>query len=142
MTGLRAAATKSVASRGRARKLMACQSIVSTEEFAMRRDRVVMSVCAGLLLGGALLAQAPAPPQASGPGAQAGRAGGPGRGGPPVVSPEIRADGRVTFRIVAPQATSVSVTGDVNGSLVAVPATAAADAPAAPTPGGRAGGSP
>ena len=34
-----------------------------------------------------------------------------------MVSPQIEPDGRVTFRILAPQATAVSVGGDINGSL-------------------------
>jgi enterochelin esterase-like enzyme len=50
----------------------------------------------------------------------AGRAG--GRGGPAVVSPQIEPDSRVTFRLLAPNAASVTVGGDVNGSLVPDPA--------------------
>jgi len=113
----------------------------------MRRDTVVMSVCAAVLLSGVLAAQTPAAPQQA-PSAPAtpaaGRAAGPGRGGTAVVSPEILADGRVTFRIMAPQATAVTVTGDVNGSLVPGAAPVAPPAPAAPgAPGlGRAGGPP
>jgi enterochelin esterase family protein len=67
-----------------------------------------------------------------------------GRGGPAVVSPQIQADGRVTFRIMAPNATTVTVGGDINGSLVpdpaAPPAPAAAPAASAAGPqtqGGR-----
>ncbi len=44
---------------------------------------------------------------------------GRGRGGPAVVSPQIESDGRVTFRIYAPQASSVTVTGDIAQGLVA-----------------------
>ena len=36
----------------------------------------------------------------------------------PVVSPQIAGDGRVTFRVFAPQATSVAVSGDINQGLV------------------------
>jgi enterochelin esterase family protein len=36
---------------------------------------------------------------------------------PPIVSPEILSDGRVTFRLLAPVATSVSVTGDWPGGI-------------------------
>ncbi|MCX6626432.1 MAG: alpha/beta hydrolase-fold protein [Candidatus Solibacter sp.] len=36
---------------------------------------------------------------------------------PRIVSPEILADGRVTFRLLAPEATSVSVTGDWPGGI-------------------------
>ncbi len=61
------------------------------------------------------------------------------RGGPQVVSPQVEPDGRVTFRILAPNATAVTVGGDVNGSLVpdpaAKPAPAAAPAAAAGAPG-------
>lgn len=35
-----------------------------------------------------------------------------GRGGPGIVSPEVSADGKVTFRLQAPHATSVTVSGD------------------------------
>lgn len=113
----------------------------------MRVDRVLMVVCGATLFGTALLAQAPAPAPTPGPGAPgAGRAAGPGRGGPAIVSPQIESDGRVTFRIVAPQATTVTVTGDVNGGLVADPtaasAPAAAAAPGTPPAGGRGGGTP
>jgi enterochelin esterase family protein len=56
---------------------------------------------------------------------------GPGRArGPVVVSPQIESDGRVTFRILAPQATTVTVTGDIGQGLMA-----SADAP----PAGRGG---
>ena len=59
--------------------------------------------------------QAPAPGAAAAPAAQA-----PGRGGgpqtPPVVSPEVSADRRITFRLTAPQATAVRVSGgDIPG---------------------------
>ncbi|ODS52954.1 MAG: hypothetical protein ABS36_15550 [Acidobacteria bacterium SCN 69-37] len=50
-----------------------------------------------------------------------------------MVSPEIQADGRVTFRILAPRATAVTLTGDVNGGLV--PAPAAQSSAAAPQSG-------
>ena len=59
-----------------------------------------------------------------------------------MVSPQIESDGRVTFRILAPQATTVTVGGDINGSLVpdpAAPPTQPRAAPAA-TPGARGGG--
>jgi enterochelin esterase-like enzyme len=41
----------------------------------------------------------------------------PRQGPPPITSPEISADGRVTFRLLAPDATSVSVTGDWPGGI-------------------------
>jgi len=37
--------------------------------------------------------------------------GGPGRGAPPVKSPEVSSDGRVTFRLRAPEASQVAVVG-------------------------------
>ncbi len=63
----------------------------------------------------ALAALAVAQPPAPAPG----RAG--GRGGPQVVSPQIESDGRVTFRILAPRATTVTVTGDLSQGLVPDP---------------------
>ena len=85
-------------------------------------------------------------PGQSAPAQPANAAGrGQGRGGPAVVSPQIEADGRVTFRVLAPQAATVTVTGDVVGALVARPGEAA-PAPAAPgtpaAPDGGRGGTP
>lgn len=65
------------------------------------------------------------PPPAGGQGGQV--TGAPGarggfRPGPAVVSPQIEPDGRVTFRILAPNARNVTVGGDINGSLVPDPA--------------------
>jgi enterochelin esterase family protein len=45
----------------------------------------------------------------------------PGPQGPRVTSPEVAADGRVTFRIVAPKAQSVRLLGDVPSDGPAVP---------------------
>jgi enterochelin esterase family protein len=73
-----------------------------------------------ILCATAALAQPPA----------AGRGRGGGRGGPAVVSPQIESDGRVTFRIYAPQASAVTVTGDLSQGLVA--AEGAGEGPAAP----------
>ena len=101
--------------------------------------------CVVLLSGIATLALAPATQQAPPAGAPSPGAPpqGRGRGAPPVVSPEVGADGRVTFRVLAPQATAVTVGGDVNGSLVPDP-NPPAPAPAPPAdaaPGaGRGGG--
>jgi enterochelin esterase family protein len=97
------------------------------------------------VLGSALVA-AEAPPQqppsqaAQAPAAAGARAG--MRGGPQVVSPQIEPDGRVTFRILAANATAVTVGGDINGSLVPDPASqpappvAPAATPAAGAPAG------
>ncbi|MEO7271534.1 MAG: alpha/beta hydrolase-fold protein [Vicinamibacterales bacterium] len=72
-------------------------------------------------LTSALVAQTPAPPAATPQAPGAAVAGRGGRGGPAVVSPQIEADGRVTFRVLAPQATTVTVGGDINGALTAAP---------------------
>jgi enterochelin esterase family protein len=76
----------------------------------------------------------PAAPQAPGPRGP----GRGGRGGPAVVSPQIEGDGRVTLGILAPNATTVTVGGDIGGSLVPDPEAAAP----APAPEGRGGGPP
>jgi enterochelin esterase family protein len=86
-------------------------------------------------------AQQTPPPTAQPPGPPgAGRGG--GRGGPAVVSPQIEADGRVTFRLLAPNATTVTVGGDINGSLVPDPGAPPPQAPAPGAQGGRGGGTP
>lgn len=105
----------------------------------MRATVLLSAICGGAFMGAALLAQTPTPTPATpaAPGQAQGRAAGPGRGGPAVVSPDVLTDGRVTFRVLAPQATTVTVTGDVNGGLVA----AEGPAPAAPG-GGRGAASP
>jgi enterochelin esterase family protein len=57
------------------------------------------------------------------PGGQPGR-GGRSPQGPVVVSPEVRSDGRVTFRILAPQAQAVKITGsDIPGNSQGAPLT-------------------
>jgi enterochelin esterase family protein len=66
--------------------------------------RFHLAMCASLgLLAATLSAQAPAG------GADRGRAGGP----PPLRSPEVHADRTVTFRLRAPDATSVQLAGEV-----------------------------
>ena len=110
----------------------------------MNRRRVLLTMTSAVLCGiGAWAepqAQQPPPvPAAQAPGAPAPGRGG-GRGGPQVVSPQIEADGRVTFRILAPNATTVLVGGDVNGSLVPDPAAPAAPPAAPAAPAGRGGG--
>ncbi|MBW8868415.1 MAG: hypothetical protein JF610_13995, partial [Acidobacteria bacterium] len=99
--------------------------------------------CVLLLSAIATFAQAPATqqPPAAGAASAVPPPQGRGRGGPAVVSPEIGADGRVTFRVLAPQATIVTVAGDINGGLVPDPnAPAPAAAPDAATPGAARGG--
>jgi enterochelin esterase-like enzyme len=66
-------------------------------------------LCAGVA-GGAAVAQAPPAAPAGAP------AGAPPAGmqrRPPPISPEVAADGHVTFRIQAPQANSVTLAGDL-----------------------------
>jgi hypothetical protein len=65
--------------------------------------------------------------------------GGGGRG-PQVVSPEVLADHRVTFRILAPNAQAVTLNaGDIQATAWA---SASANAPAPANPGGGRGGRP
>jgi enterochelin esterase-like enzyme len=52
---------------------------------------------------------------------------------PPIVSPEILADGRVTFRISAPNAASVALTGEVPAPPSAAPRAPGTPAPSAVT---------
>jgi enterochelin esterase-like enzyme len=112
--------------------------------------RLSLGLCVLVVCGTVAASQAPAPPPGGAlqaPPTAPGPGRGGGRGGPAVVSPQIEADGRVTFRIFAPQATTVTVGGDINGSLVPAPA-GSADSVAAPQPqpgpppGGRGGGPP
>jgi enterochelin esterase family protein len=77
----------------------------------MYRRSVFRLVLAVALLGSlTVTAQQPAAPSsAAAPPPPGGQRGG-GRGAPPVKSPEIAADGRVTFRLRAPNAREVAVT--------------------------------
>lgn len=112
----------------------------------MQRQRVaattILSVLCGILLLALPAQQQPATPPATQTPASppAGRAG--GRGGPAVVSPQIESDRRVTFRLLAPNASTVTVGGDINNSLVPDPdAPQPQPAPAGPQ-GGRGGAPP
>jgi enterochelin esterase family protein len=68
------------------------------------KARLSVALCALALVGvGHAFAQAPA---------AGGRAGGRGQAAPLLVSPEVHPDRSVTFRISAPQASSVVLTGD------------------------------
>lgn len=105
----------------------------------MNRRRVALAIVLALSWGlaGAAQPQTPqATPSAQPPAAPAAGRGG-GRGGPAVVSPQIESDRRVTFRVLAPNATTVTVGGDINGSLVPDP-----NAAPAPTAQGGRGGTP
>ena len=111
--------------------------------------RATMTLCAAawLVAGAVGLAQVPTPAAGTpAPGGArtppGGRVAGPGRGGPAVVSPQIEPDGRVTFRVLAPQATTVTVSGDIGGGLVAVQGATPAPSSAAGAPGAGRGGTP
>src|SRR6185503_14106984 len=108
----------------------------------MKRSLALLTISCAVFSGLVSTAQSPAQPTpappSQTPAAPAPGRGG-GRGGAAVVSPQIEADGRVTFRVLAPNATAVTVGGDINGSLVPDPA---APAPQPAAPGGRGGGSP
>ena len=80
-------------------------------------DRVPRAavVCALLIIGGIGFAQPPVPaPTAPAAGAVPPRMA---RGRAPLVSPQVESDGRVTFRLLAPQATSVALAGDIAQGL-------------------------
>lgn len=66
------------------------------------KQRALAVLSIGIAAGTLALAQAPASPQRT----------------PPVVSPEVAADGRVTFRVFAPQATVVALAGDISQGMV------------------------
>jgi enterochelin esterase-like enzyme len=72
----------------------------------------IAALCAVVAVG-ALNAQTPQTPPAGTPPAPQGRGG--GRGGPPVVSPEVHADRAVTFRFRAPNAKEVTLIGELDG---------------------------
>ena len=104
-----------------------------------RRVALTASLILSLFVAARPHTQAPQPA----PAAQAPAAPAQGRGGgPSVVSPQIGSDGRVTFRILAPNATTVTVGGDINGSLVPDPNPPAPQSPAPEPQAGRGGGTP
>jgi enterochelin esterase family protein len=78
---------------------------IESRRTAMTHREEVGGILVAILLSTSVWAQAPAP-------AQGGERGGRGRGqaAPAVVSPEVLADRRITFRILAPQAQQVRMT--------------------------------
>jgi enterochelin esterase-like enzyme len=82
----------------------------------MRRIVTLLGL-AVTMIACAVIAQAPATPPAAGPGgaAAAGRGAGRGGRGPMVISPEIGSDGTVTFRYLDPNASKITVSGELYG---------------------------
>jgi enterochelin esterase-like enzyme len=90
----------------------------------MRRSIVALGF-AVMLMACAVIAQAPAGPPAGQPGGApagapagapgAGRGAGRGGRGPQIISPQIAADGTVTFRYADPNATKITVSGELYG---------------------------
>ena len=75
---------------------------------------IAASITSGTIAGQATQ-ERPAPPSAAPAAAPQGRGGPPG---PVVLSPEVQADRRVTFRLLAPQAEDVSLRGtDIPGNM-------------------------
>jgi enterochelin esterase-like enzyme len=95
-------------------------------------DSLIRFLAVVLIFSSMAGAQVPSAPPA------AGRARGRGPG---VVSPQIEGDGRVTFRILAPQASTVTVTGDIGQGLDPGPGAPAAS-PAVGAAAGRGPGGP
>ncbi len=97
----------------------------------MNRGRMIAGMVAAVVLATIVLvftASAQAPPAAA-PGRGAGR----GQQGPQVVSPEVLPDRRISFRILAPQAQSVRLSG---GDMPALAGPGrGAPAPSGPLPG-------
>ncbi len=73
-----------------------------------RLRRTCLLIAPAIACSSLLIAQQPAPPAAAAAPAAA-QPGRGGRGAPPVKSPEVAADGRVTFRLRAPNAKEVAV---------------------------------
>lgn len=74
-----------------------------------RIRRICLTLVPAIACSSLLIAQQPAPPAPATPQAAAPAGRGGGRGAPPVKSPEVAADGRVTFRLRAPNAREVAV---------------------------------
>jgi enterochelin esterase family protein len=97
------------------------------KENSMSLRGVFILTLTSMLLVAAAFAQPPA-------GAQPGRGAGRGALGPQVISPEVMADRRVVFRIAAPQAQNVRLTGGDIPALAGGGGRGAANAPAAAPP--------
>jgi hypothetical protein len=67
------------------------------------RLKSLLSIFLILLMAVSAMAQQSAPVQGSATGSRGGRGGGRGAQAPPVVSPEVSADGKITFRLFAPR---------------------------------------
>ena len=86
------------------------KELIHRMKFTSRLRRIGLVLGPALACSSLLIAQQPAPgaPPAA-PAAAAPQAGRGGRGAPPVKSPEVAADGRVTFRLRAANAKEVAV---------------------------------
>ena len=84
---------------------------------ARRQTLILTAAALAALSAGTLLAQQAPPATPAAPAGQAPAAGrGRGPQAPQFVSPEVSADRRITFRLLAPQAQSVRLTGsDITG---------------------------
>src|SRR5204863_2466549 len=71
--------------------------------------RILVTLAPVVAFSPLLIAQQPAAPAATAAPQTAAPVGRGGRGAPPVESPEVAADGRVTFRLRAPNAKEVAV---------------------------------
>jgi enterochelin esterase family protein len=113
---------------------------IRNEESSLMNKLHLRAAPAGIVLAALAMmpfafGQQPTPPQTEGaaaPGAQAGR-GRAGRG-PVVTSPEVLADRRITFRILAPNAQNVRVTG---GDIPALASGRGGQSTPAPPPPGQ-----
>jgi enterochelin esterase-like enzyme len=101
------------------------------------RTAPAVAILAALAMMPFAFGQQPAPPQNAGAGAPGGQ---PGRGragrGPTVTSPEVLSDRRITFRILAPNAQNVRVTGGDIPALAGGRGGAPASGESAPPPRG------
>src|SRR4029077_9409970 len=74
--------------------------------------RKLFVLALSITISSLLLAQAPIPGKDGGKGGDKGAAKGGGRGAPAVPGYEVSADRKVTFKLRAPEATTVTVSGD------------------------------
>jgi enterochelin esterase-like enzyme len=86
------------------------KELIHLMTFSSRLHRFCLVLVPAVACSSLLVAQQPAPgTPPTAPAAAAPQAGRGGRGAPPLKSPEVAADGRVTFRLRAPNAKEVAV---------------------------------